>query len=261
MSILKEIYEYKLNFVSEQKKITSQIEIERNIKFKNSHSFSEKLKSQSNRISIIGEIKKASPSLGDFVNKNTDLIKLANSYEKNNISCLSILTDEKYFKGSINDLIEIREKTLLPILRKDFIVDEYQIYESKLHGADCILIILSMLDQKEADKFAQIASNLKIDSIIEVHNNEELDRAKKMNSNIIGINNRNLNNFVTDIETTIKLFEYLTDVDKLIISESGFQKKDDIDKVYTATGINNFLIGESLMRSEDLSSHIKKLLN
>ena len=140
MSILKEIYDYKLNFVSKQKKILPQKEIEKEIKIddNNKNSFYKKLKIENNKISIIGEIKKASPSLGIFVNDTIDIIKIAKTYEENNISCLSVLTDEKYFHGSINDFKQIREEIKIPILRKEFIVDEYQIYESKLIGADCI---------------------------------------------------------------------------------------------------------------------------
>ena len=263
MSILKEIYEYKLHYVAKQKKTVSQISIKNKIKENNFDylPFHKKLKSQNERISIIGEIKKASPSLGKFVKENINLIEIAKTYEENNISCLSILTDEKYFKGSIDDLVNIRKNTSLPILRKDFIVDEYQIYESKLYGADCILIILSMLDQDNAERFTKIANELNMDSIIEVHDYSEMERAIPMNSKIIGINNRNLNNFETDLDTTIKLSKQLVNNDKLIISESGFHSKKDINKIVNLTGVNNFLIGEFLMKSDNLSSHIKELLN
>ena len=147
MSILKEIYEYKKNFVEQQKNKCSQKEIENQLIIDKNSSFKfyKKLKKECDQISIIGEIKKGSPSLGKFVDDNINITQLANAYEKNNISCLSILTDEKYFNGKLSDLEEIRKSTNIPILRKDFIVDEYQIYESKLSGADCILIILSML--------------------------------------------------------------------------------------------------------------------
>ena len=165
------------------------------------------------------------------------------------------------YKRQIEDLIEIREKVKLPILRKDFIVDDYQIYESKLIGADCILIILSMLSQDDANRFAELASELKMDSIIEVHDHDELQRAKAMNSNMIGINNRNLNNFVTNLDNTINLSQHLDNCDKLIISESGFHSKSDISKIYTTTGISNYLIGEFLMKSDNLPNHIDELLN
>ena len=139
MSILKEIYEYKVDFVSNQKEITPQSKIESKLNIKNINlPFFEKLNQQKSQISIIGEIKKASPSLGKFTKENINIIDFAKAYEDNNISCISVLTDEKYFNGKIEDLIEIRKEVQLPILRKDFIVDDYQIYESKLIGADCI---------------------------------------------------------------------------------------------------------------------------
>ncbi len=261
MSILKEIYEYKLDFVSKQKKIISQADILKKIKNnKHKNLFFKKLKNESKKISIIGELKRASPSLGKFAKNNINLEDIAKIYEQNKISCLSVLTDEKYFNGKIGDLINIKKNSNLPILRKDFIVDEYQIYESKLIGADCILIILSMINQNNADKFYEIANDLEMDSIIEVHNNEEFRRALKMNSKMIGINNRNLNNFITDLDVTINLVKNIESKENLLISESGFQGKSDIDRVNRETGINNFLIGEFLMKSKNLELHIKELL-
>ena len=262
MSILKEIYEYKIDFISNQKKMIPQSKIENELDISNTnYPFFEKLNHQNSQISIIGEIKKASPSLGKFTRENINLINLAKTYEENNISCISVLTDEKYFNGKVEDLINIRKEVQIPILRKDFIVDDYQIYESKLIGADCILIILSMLSQEEADRFAKLSKKLKMDSIIEVHDYDELQRAKSMSSNIIGINNRNLNNFVTNLDTTINLSQHLDNCDKIIISESGFHSKSDISKVYTTTGISNYLIGEFLMKSDNLQHNIKELLN
>lgn len=262
MSILKEIYEYKIDFVSNQKKIIPQSKIENKLNINNiNFPFFEKLNHQNSQISIIGEIKKASPSLGNFVKKDINIIDVAKMYENNNVSCLSILTDEKYFNGHIDDLIEIKKNTSIPILRKDFIVDEYQIYESKMHGTDCILIILSMLSQQEADRFADIANELGMDSIIEVHDLDELKRADLMKSKMIGINNRNLKTFVTNLETTINLSKHISDSNKLFISESGFNSKENIDQIAIITGINNFLIGEYLMKSQNLALHIQQLLN
>ncbi len=263
MSILNEIYNYKLDFVAHQKNTLSQKEIEKEI-ITNSDTnfvFKNKLNCQSNKFSIIGELKKASPSLGEFVKSDVNLIELAQIYEKSGISCLSILTDEKYFNGKLIDLKQIKKNTSIPILRKDFIVDEYQIYESKFVGADCILIILSMLNQKDAKRFTDLANELGLDTIIEVHNTEELKRSDKISSEIIGINNRNLNNFITDINTTIKLSKEVKQSEKILVSESGFQSKQDINKIYTETGINKFLIGEYLMKSNNLSSLIEDLLN
>tara|TARA_B100002019_G_C21224668_1_gene576701 strand:- start:234 stop:1025 length:792 start_codon:yes stop_codon:yes gene_type:complete len=262
MSILKEIRDYKLEFVSKQKKIISQKKLENSIQENDQkYEFSKKLNNEKNKISIIGEIKKASPSLGSFINDDVNIVKIAKEYEKNNISCLSVLTDEKYFNGNNDDFKKIRNQISIPILRKEFIVDEYQIYESKLIGADCVLIILSMLSSHQAIKFNQISNDLGMDTIIEVHNEDELNIANKIDSKIIGINNRNLNNFITDINTTIKLAEHLNENNKILVSESGFHHKDDIKKIYAATKINNFLIGEYLMKSKNLTNHIRDLLN
>ena len=263
MSILNEIYQYKINFVEKQKKLLTQSDILKKIENLPSHNFtfSRKLKNEKYRTSIIGELKRSSPSLGDFVNKEVNLSNIAKIYEECGISCLSILTDEKYFKGSVEDLIEIKKISSLPILRKDFIVDEYQIYESKLFGANCILIILAMLDQKKADKLEAIAQNIGLDVIIEIHNKEELERAIKMKSELIGINNRNLNNFETRIETTIELSSYIGDLNKVFISESGYDSHSKVNKIISLTGINNFLIGEYLMKSEQLAADISNFLN
>ena len=263
MSILNEIYEYKIEFVEKQKKLHTQSNIIDKIKNLPSHnfSFSKKLKNERSRTSIIGELKRASPSLGNFVNKEINLPNIAKIYEECGVSCLSILTDEKYFKGSVTDLINIRKISTLPILRKDFIVDEYQIYESKLVGASCILIILAMLDQKKADKLEAVAQNIGLDVIIEIHNKEELERAVTMKSQLIGINNRNLNNFETRIETTIELSNYIVNLNKIFISESGFHSHSNVNKIISLTGINNFLIGEYLMKSEQLETDIANILN
>ena len=263
MSILNEICKYKIDFVEKQKKLHTQSDVLNNIKNISSHdfSFSKKLKNETSRTSIIGELKRASPSLGNFVNKGINLSNIAKTYEECGVSCLSILTDEKYFKGCIEDLIEIRKISTLPILRKDFIVDEYQIYESKLVGANCILIILAMIDQKKADELEAIALNIGLDVIIEIHNKEELERAINMQSELIGINNRNLNNFETRIETTIEISNYISDLNKIFISESGFHNHFNINKIISLTGINNFLIGEYLMKSEQLATDIANILN
>ena len=263
MSILKEIYEYKIDYVNKQKKLRNQNDIINKLGDITSYdfSFSKKLKNEISRTSIIGELKRASPSLGNFVNEEINLSNNAQIYEECGVSCLSILTDEKYFKGRIDDLIEIRKISTLPILRKDFIVDEYQIYESKLVGANCILIILAMLDQKKADNLEAVAQNIGLDVIIEIHNKEELERAVNMKSQLIGINNRNLNNFETKIETTIELSNYIGDLNKIFISESGFHSHSDVSKIISLTGINNFLIGEYLMKSEQLKADIANILN
>ena len=196
---------------------------------------------------IIAEIKKASPSAG-IISKNFDPILKAKEYESFGVSALSILTEEDYFLGNIQYLKDIRANTSLPILRKDFIVDDYQIYESKLIGADCILLIASILNNDELKVFSETAEKLKLDYIIEVHNEEELHRIENFSSAIIGVNNRNLKTFEVDINNSIKLKKIFKE-DNIFISESGIKSKKDIQQLQQHN-INVFLIGESMMKGD-----------
>ena len=196
---------------------------------------------------IIAEIKKASPSAG-IISENFDPILKAKEYESFGVSALSILTEEDYFLGNIQYLKDIRAITSLPILRKDFIVDDYQIYESKLIGADCILLIASILNDEELKIFSETAEKLKLDYIIEVHNEEELHRIENFSSAIIGVNNRNLKTFEVDINNSIKLKKIFKE-DNIFISESGIKSKKDIQQLQQHN-INVFLIGESMMKGD-----------
>ena len=196
---------------------------------------------------IIAEIKKASPSAG-IISENFDPILKAKEYESFGVSALSILTEEDYFLGNIQYLKDIRANTSLPILRKDFIVDDYQIYESKLIGADCILLIASILNDDELKVFSETAEKLKLDYIIEVHNEEELHRIENFSSAIIGVNNRNLKTFEVDINNSIKLKKIFKE-DNIFISESGIKSKKDIQELQQHN-INVFLIGESMMKGD-----------
>ena len=201
MTILKEINDYKLEFVKRKAKDQPIEELRSSIKIDKAKSFlfSNKLFQEQDRTSFIGEIKRASPSAGTIIGDDADILDIVKNYEINSVSCLSVLTDEKYFHGSNEDLIKIKKNTYLPILRKEFIVDEYQIYESKHIGADCILIIMALLDFDTATKFENLAHDLGLDVLIEVHNKQELEYALRMKSRLIGINNRNLNDFSVDI--------------------------------------------------------------
>ncbi len=196
---------------------------------------------------IIAEIKKASPSAG-IISENFDPILKAKEYESFGVSALSILTEEDYFLGNIQYLKDIRANTSLPILRKDFIVDDYQIYESKLIGADCILLIASILNDDELKVFSETAEKLKLDYIIEVHNEEELHRIENFSRAIIGVNNRNLKTFEVDINNSIKLKKIFKE-DNIFISESGIKSKKDIQQLQQHN-INVFLIGESMMKGD-----------
>ena len=196
---------------------------------------------------IIAEIKKASPSAG-VISENFDPVTKAQEYEAFGASALSILTEEDYFLGSTQYLKDVKKISKLPILRKDFIVDIYQIYESKLIGSDCILLIASILSDEELNDFTQLADTLGLDYIIEVHNEDELKRVQDFSEAIIGVNNRDLKSFTVDIENSIRL-KQLFNQDNLFVAESGIKGQSDINKLLQH-GINIFLIGESLMKGD-----------
>ena len=196
---------------------------------------------------IIAEIKKASPSAG-VISENFDPVTKAKEYEAFGASALSILTEEDYFLGSTQYLKDVKKISKLPILRKDFIVDIYQIYESKLIGSDCILLIASILSDEELNDFTKLADTLELDYIIEVHNEDELKRVQDFSEAIIGVNNRDLKSFTVDIENSIRL-KQLFNRDNLFVAESGIKGQSDINKLLQH-GINIFLIGESLMKGD-----------
>jgi indole-3-glycerol phosphate synthase len=194
---------------------------------------------------IIAEIKKASPSAG-IIKEDFNPVEIAKSYEAFGASALSVLTEEDYFLGSPQFLIDVKANSKLPILRKDFMIDEYQIYEAKLMGADCILLIVSVLEDQQISKFVHLAESLQLDYLIEVHNEEELNRVKAYKNAIIGVNNRNLKNFEVSLENSIKLKKIFSG-ENIFVAESGIKSQSDIDYL-KENGINVFLIGESLMR-------------
>ena len=196
---------------------------------------------------IIAEIKKASPSAG-IISKDFNPVSKAKEYESFGAAALSILTEEDYFLGSINYLVNVKEVSDLPILRKDFIIDAYQIYESKLIGADCILLIAAILSDEQLQNFTNIADQLGLDYIIEVHDKDELSRVEIFSKAIIGVNNRNLKTFDVDINNSILLRNEFKQ-DNVFVSESGIKSRKDIDML-KENDINVFLIGESLMKGD-----------
>ena len=196
---------------------------------------------------IIAEIKKASPSAG-IISEDFDPVSKAKEYESFGAAALSILTEEDYFLGSINYLLNVREVSDLPILRKDFIIDAYQIYESKLIGADCILLIAAILSDEQLQNFTNIADQLGLDYIIEIHDKDELSRVEIFSKAIIGVNNRDLKTFEVDINNSILLRNEFKQ-DNVFVSESGIKSRKDIDML-KEKNINVFLIGESLMKGD-----------
>ena len=196
---------------------------------------------------IIAEIKKASPSAG-IISENFNPIEKAKEYEAFGASALSILTEEDFFQGSNQFLMDVKAITKLPIIRKDFMVDEYQIYEAKLMGADCILLIASVLSDNEITQFTDLAETLELDYLIEVHDEDELRRVEHFENAMIGVNNRNLKTFEVDLSNSINL-KKLFNGDNLFIAESGIKNQDDIDELKNHD-IHAFLIGESLMKGD-----------
>ena len=247
MNILDEIVAKTKSKLEEKKQGVSLEELSSKIDFENLKETNFKKSLQNKTEAIIAEIKKASPSAG-IISDNFDPVLKSKEYESFGASALSILTEEDYFLGNIQYLMDVKAITSLPILRKDFIVDEYQIYESKLIGADCILLIASILNDEELKNFSEIAERLKLDYIIEVHDEEELQRVKHFSSAIIGVNNRNLKTFDVDINNSVEL-KKIFEGENIFIAESGIKSKKDIEylKQYN---INVFLIGESLMKGD-----------
>ena len=194
---------------------------------------------------IIAEIKKASPSAG-VIEEEFDPVKKAIEYEAFGASALSILTEEDFFMGSVDHLKDVKKITALPILRKDFIIDEYQIYESKLIGADCILLITSILSDQEIENLINVAQQLELDYLIEVHDENELHRVEHFEDALIGTNNRNLKTFEVDLDNSVRLRSLFKEKN-IFIAESGIKSREDMNYL-KLNNIKVFLIGESLMR-------------
>ena len=223
--------------------------------YKNYLNFKDKLKK--NEVSVIAEIKKASPSAG-FIVKNYDPKAIAKQYLNSGASCLSILTEENYFKGKLEDIDEVKKEVKLPVLCKDFFIDLYQVYLAKSFGADAILIILSAVDEKTAKEIYNVAEELNMSTIVEVHTSEEAKSALGFKNAIIGINNRNLKTLKTDIKTTYDLHKVLIDHSAPIVCESGIETEKEVEEIVKKTKINNFLIGESLLKDLDKNSSLLK---
>ncbi len=209
------------------------------------------------KINIIAEIKRASPSKGDIC-LHLDPEKMARDYEKGGACAISVLTDEKFFKGSMDDFILARKATHLPMLRKDFILSTYQVYESYILGADAILLIAKILSQKQLKDLLALTHALKMSALVEINSKKEFEKAADAGARLIGINNRNLNSFDTDITTATRLIS-LFNKDQVAVAASGISGKKDIDNTCKA-GVFNFLIGESLVKSGNPVGFLKSLL-
>ena len=256
---LNKIIKNKEKKLNELKKIISietlKEKIKKNSKFIN---FKEKIENNisNNKISLIAEVKKASPSAG-VIFQNYNPVDIAKKYYENKATCLSVLTEEDFFQGKLDHIKNIKKNYKIPVLCKDFFIDTYQVPLARSFGADCILIILSAVDRILAKDLYQAANDLKISSLIEVHSEDEAETALSFENSIIGINNRNLKTLEISLNTSINLSKILEPHANPLVCESGIHSTKDIKFIIENTKIYNFLIGESLLTSQDIGSKLK----
>ena len=259
--ILKKINEHKLEEVAAARKGTPLCELKARIAgledIPRGFERALRIAVASGRTAIIAEVKKGSPSKG-IIREAFDPLEIAGIYRANGATCLSVLTDEHFFMGRLSFLALIRETVCLPLLRKDFIVDPYQIYEARAAGADAILLIAASLGLGQLKEFYALARELDLDVLLEVHDEAEMETALRTDCPVIGVNNRNLRTFVTDLDTTARLARMLPS-DRLLVAESGINTRSDIQRLATA-GAGAFLVGESLMRETDMGAKLRELV-
>lgn len=220
--------------------------------------FAEAIKSkvQRDRPAVIAEIKKASPSKG-VLRAHFDPAEIAHSYAANGAACLSVLTDTQYFQGSLQDLVVARASSELPVLRKDFVVDGYQIFQARASGADAILLIVAALADTQLHDYEAVAAALGMAVLVEVHDRMELERALSLKTTLIGINNRSLRSFETSLQTTLDLLPQVPS-DRIVVTESGILSRSDVTRVQNS-GVHAFLVGEALMRAPDPGAELARL--
>jgi indole-3-glycerol phosphate synthase len=214
--------------------------------------------SQHGPMALIAEIKRASPSVG-VIKENVDLCRIAHEYQTGGACAISVLTETHFFKGDLSYLRLIKERTSLSALQKDFILDPFQIYEGRVSGADAILLIASLLEREQLKEFVDLAQKLQMVPLVEIHNEDDLEKTSSLNLSLIGINNRDLRTFEVDLRTTLRLKEKIPSKTK-VISESGIKSSDDV-RLLKEAGVDGILVGEILMRSSDPASKIRELLS
>ena len=256
-NILEKIVQDKKESLIEIKKGNSLDVLENKIKTLNNFFDFKQAITKNKNVSLITEIKKASPSAGVLV-KDFNHINIAKMYKENGATCLSVLTEEKHFLGKLDYIKDIKDKFKIPVLAKDFFIDPYQIALSKSFGCDCVLLIIAALDQKQADEIYAEALKHNLSVIVEVHDHKEAEKALKYEEALIGINNRNLKTLDISINNTISIFEILKNHKGPLISESGIKDENDAKYIYEKSGIKNFLIGESLLKSDNPAALMKK---
>jgi len=254
MTKLQEILDHKQDEVEQAKKKCSLEDVQSNMAMQPSVSLKKSLERE--EVGIIGEVKKASPSRGVMV-EDFDPVKTAQTYEMCGLNGVSVLTDEKYFQGNLRDLTEVKKNISLPVLRKDFIVDPYQVYESKAAGADAVLLIVRCLTDTRLKELFELAHSLDLETLVEVHSKGELDRANDLAAPIIGINNRNLDDFTVDVHVSEVLYPKVHQ-NALVVCESGIKTKEDFSRL-RQTGIKAFLIGEGFVTHKDMKAFITEL--
>jgi indole-3-glycerol phosphate synthase len=262
MNILQKIIEYKKTEVAFQKKNGASFQ---DIKIQTEEkpeitSFLNVLDSKKNtkKVSLIAEVKKASPSKG-IIKPDFNHIKIAKNYENSGASAISVLTDEKFFQGKIDYLKDIKKEVKIPVLRKDFIIEEFQIYQTRAIGADMILLIVSALDKEQYRDYYCLSKELGLDVLVEVHNEKEMETALDSEAKIIGINNRNLETFEVSLDTTIRLLNNYYDETRFFISESGIFTYEDIEKL-SQNNVVGVLVGESLIKQENIEEAVSNLM-
>jgi len=256
MDILAEIISYKKKRIAQKKEKIPLAKLKDKIaELPSARNFKRAI-SSSGKINLICEIKRASPSSG-LICKDFQPKEIAQTYERNGAAAISILTEEKYFQGDILHLFSVKQTVKIPLLRKDFIIDEYQLFESRAFGADAVLLISSLLNVEEMANFMKIVENLGMEALLEVHSEEDLEKVLSTPADVIGINNRDLKDFTVDLKVTENLVKKIPK-GKIVVSESGIKSKEDV-LLLKNIGINAILLGQVLLESEDIGRKLREM--